>query len=135
MVRKPEEDTHEVVEREGQPFDLRVHAVHKVVHREAVRLVDGLGACNRLQHGTDDDIGADDGEIEDGLVGLHQRPCGLLGEFLRRVVPEHRIARRDGLGGGYLVTMSESLLVGKWDAAEGAVPGSSLSPCMACRPR
>ena len=57
-----------MVEWKRQAVDLRVDAVHEIVHGEAVGFVHGLGARDRLQHGADDDIGANNGEIEDGVL-------------------------------------------------------------------
>lgn len=78
--------TYEVVEWEADTVDVGVCSVEEVIDGESVRFVDGFGARDGVLHGSDDDVGVYDGEVEArGMVRLELPRC-LLGEFLRGVV-------------------------------------------------
>jgi hypothetical protein len=48
-----------------------------------------LGSIDGLDHWSDDDVGVDDCEVKDGLLGCEEVPCGFFGEFLGRIIPEN----------------------------------------------
>lgn len=71
---------------EREALDARVRPVDEVVHGERIRHADAARAVDRVQHGPDDDVGVQHGEVEGGVVVCYVLPRGLLSEFLRRAV-------------------------------------------------
>lgn len=89
-------------EREAHVLDRRVCSVDEACDGEVVGLVDRARARDRVGHGARDDDWVDHGEVEVGVVGLHECPGGLLALYLGDVVAEHDVLAVDGLLGGYL---------------------------------
>ncbi len=69
---------YEVVEREKHILNVRVFAVQEIVDGKLVCLVHVLGSRDGLEHGADDDVRVDYGEIESRILLFEEIPCGLL---------------------------------------------------------
>jgi hypothetical protein len=105
-----------MVEGKSQAVHVRVRAVEEVVHGEPVRLVYRAGIGNGVQHGADDDVGIDDGQIKHGVVFLHELPCRPLGECLRCIVAQYGVLGLDRLRGRYLPRNSVRAFLRKREA-------------------
>lgn len=80
--------SHKVVEWPDDGLDAVVRVVHEAVDGELVGGVHGLRTSYVMQHGADDDVGVDDGQVKSRLVLLHKLPRRFLGQRLPCVVAE-----------------------------------------------
>ena len=79
--------TYKMIKWKSQILNIFVLPVEKVVASKRSSFINVLRAINWLKHGTDDDVGIDDCEIEGGLFGFEKIPSCLFGELLRDIVP------------------------------------------------
>ncbi len=77
-----------MVEWQLDRFSAVVRSVHEVVDGEAIGGVHTLRTSYVMQHGADDDVWVDDGQVEGGLVLFHELPRRFLGQRLSCVVAE-----------------------------------------------
>ena len=79
--------TYEMIKWESQVFNILVLPIEKVIASKCISFIHVLWTINRLKHRTDDDVGIDDCEIEDGLVNCEEIPRSLFGKLLPGIVP------------------------------------------------
>ena len=75
-----------MIEWKRSALNILISAVEEIIDGESIRFIHVLGASDRLEHWTDNDIRIDDGQVERGLVVGDELPSRFFGELFGRNV-------------------------------------------------